>query len=73
MCARLCTAACIAKLITLNCSLRHDDIIAARRERYAEMIRETQRTIEQGTDKLGRLQQEYQQAMVKVSSTTGGR
>ena len=32
------------------------------------MIKETQRTIEQGTEKLGKLQQEYQQAMMKVSS-----
>ena len=32
------------------------------------MIKETQRTIEQGTEKLGRLQQDYQQALMKVSS-----
>ncbi|CAI8022855.1 Prefoldin subunit 6 [Geodia barretti] len=37
-------------------------------ERYADMIKETQRTIEQGTEKLGRLQQDYQQALMKVSS-----
>lgn len=38
-------------------------------QRYADMIKDTQKTIEVGTEKLGRLQQEYQQAMMKAQSS----
>lgn len=33
------------------------------------MIKDTQKTIESGTEKLGRLQQEYQQAMMKAAGS----
>lgn len=45
------------------------DYITKEAERYAGMIKDTQKTIESGTEKLGRLQQEYQQAMMKAAGS----
>jgi prefoldin beta subunit len=42
------------------------EYITKESERYGEMIKDTQKTIESGTEKLGRLQHDYQQAMMKA-------